>query len=80
MSETSMTNNELETHKRRMLRFCQEKRSRLEQAISDLEFCYDTEKRYMSMGGANDFLRALNLLREEVRQDATNQNRQESAP
>ena len=67
-----MTNVELEAHRPRMLRFCQEKRSRLEQAITELENCYDTEKRYMSMGGAIDFLRALNLLREEVRQDAAN--------
>jgi hypothetical protein len=63
-----------------MLRFCEQKRSRLEQAISELENCYETEKPYMSLGGANDFLRALNLLREEVKQDATNENRQESAP
>jgi hypothetical protein len=75
-----MTDVELDAHKRRMLRFCQEKRSRLEQVIIELENCYDTEKRYMSMGGAIDFLRALNLLREEVKQNAANENRQESAP
>ena len=63
-----------------MLRFAQEKRSRLEQAIAEFENCYETEKRYMSMGGAIDFLRALNLLREEVKQNAANENRQESAP
>jgi len=63
-----MEDEQIEAHKRRMLRFCQKgKRSRIEQAIIELENCYDTEKRYMSMGGANDFLRALNLLREEVR-------------
>lgn len=63
-----MDDEQIEAHERRMLRFCQKaKRTRLEQAIIDLENCYDTEKRYMSMAGANDFLRALNLLREEAR-------------
>jgi hypothetical protein len=66
-----MNDEQLDAHKRRMLRFCQAKpRNRIEQAITELENCYDTEKGYMSMGGANDFLRALNLLREEVRQNA----------
>jgi hypothetical protein len=74
-----MTDVELEAHKRRMLRFCQEQHSRLEQAVIELEHCYDTEKRYMSMGGAADFLRALNLLREEVRTNATDHKRGEGA-
>lgn len=68
-----MTERELVIHKERMLEFCQRKRklSLLEQAIEDLVDYYDAEKRNMSANDACRFLRVINLLREEVRTNAS---------